>query len=60
MKYPVNKRFIIKDVEFVISQTMSMSSGTLYSLYCVTDQEQLCSRGKLDTIDRKIRERVTQ
>lgn len=56
--YPIKDRFVVSGIEFYIDSVCGMGRSGNYSLYCITDHKNLCTRGKLNTIIRKIEERA--
>ena len=57
-QYPIGKRFEVNGVEFIIQTTFGR--GQNFSVYCVTDQKNLVSRGKIDTCIKRIEERASK
>lgn len=59
--YPIKERFVVNGIEFYIDSVCGVGRSGNYSLYCITDHKNLCTictRGKLNTIIRKIEERA--
>lgn len=57
-EYPIKKRFEVNGIEFYIDSNCGMGKGGNYSLYCITDQKNLCTRAKLETVEKRINERT--
>lgn len=62
MDYPIGEKFKVNGIWFQIDCTVNRNTGyyndDTYTLFCISDMKTICSRGKWNTIEEKIRQRV--